>query len=405
VTLALLILLTFLWAVIALLSVMGLRKKGEWTPTGRWFVGLVVLAIVVGAWQQYLSHRDEVDATNKADQTAKDASAAADSARNAAINAGRAAHQATLAAENAKQAAEEATTSSQITANLVGNVERTAAEVIRTAEPIESISLDIQFELPMSHPALAEYKKYLDRKATESYALKYVTKNAKGEPTIGTYGVNISMRGSATRSATYLRKKGVWFSKNNELFPIEDDAVTRSAVDVSIREIALFKRPIDLRLFSHSRFDDSERNFLSTDIVEPRSNPPDLAIHGHAPNLVDQIRVGWDDNSLPPHRYRAWIREWNPPISEWHFASDHVHYIGDLPGVQLLLVITDGKGLPRGALDILRQIEILQARLSINHHVLELSARQFKKRIDANGCPIWEFGFPAEHTRLFSPGV
>lgn len=109
---------------------------------------------------------------------------------------------------------------------------------------------------------------------------------------------------------------------------------------------------------------------------------------------------------MPPHRYRVWIQKWGPPISEWHFASDRIHDVGDLPGAHLLLVTSDGRRrLATEVVAILRQIEILRARLLVNHHPLEVGPDDFTKRFDSKGYPIWEFICPADRTKLFSPGV
>ena len=209
----------------ALLAALPLldRKSKKWSLPERMLLGLVGASIVLGIAHETLTHREGLDASKLAKDTAEAAGTAALSAGIASVTAAGAGDEAASAARDARKASEEATKSVEKLDALVGDVKRTADEVIRTAEPIESISFDVQFDLPMSHPALADYKKRLDRKAIDSYALGNVTHNGKGEPTIGTYGFSMSVqRLGQPGPYKQTRKRGVWFTRDSELFPTKD---------------------------------------------------------------------------------------------------------------------------------------------------------------------------------------
>jgi hypothetical protein len=115
--------------------------------------------------------------------------------------------------------------------------------------------------------------------------------------------------------------------------------------------------------------------------------------------------VGQDAASFGPHVYRLGIENWSPPRSEWFSASSNIKFVGDLPGVQLLLVITRVRPTTDESRSIRQGIEIERARLSINKSVLELHTEDFKKRFDADGNPVWEYVFPRDFATNLSPGV
>jgi hypothetical protein len=130
--------LAILGAGIALLPLLDGKKK-RWEFHEKLLLVLVGLSILIGILHETLTHIEGLEASARAEDTADDAEAAAAGAERVARLAARIAEQATLAAENAKQASDKAGESADRLGKLVGEVQATAAEVIRTAEPIEKI--------------------------------------------------------------------------------------------------------------------------------------------------------------------------------------------------------------------------------------------------------------------------
>jgi len=367
--------------------------KPSWLSKHRLIVA-IALAAVLGMAQQLMIRRETLDAAEReryTEEAAGDASTkaslAATSAESAATSAGQAAEKAEVAAVNAELAIKEIGKTANAILALSKDVQLAKAETTRVSDRITSITLEMQFSLPMSDPALSEYKKRV-YDGVMAFNSKYPLTD-ENEDHIG-FGSGTSGR------------VPVYFDFLHPLAPLnENEHEVKEALFLPFIELAFFRTPISAEEYEFTRAGD----IFIGGRPPLRKRPPDLSIAAVSrPNVFVYVRPRQDVPEAST--YRVWLVKWSPRSSEWINATRRLTHVDELPKSQLILGI--GKLLVNRqdtALRIRREFELEFAKIEINNMTMELDKATFTRRFDADGNPIWEYLFPEDLTTILSPGV